>query len=324
MQRDFYPNAFPIRDDLLMLLGDRLIRCLAVFAVLSVPLMALQRDPTEPCGSAGACLQDQWAAAGYAWIVVPIVAWRVLRLVGVPNPLIHALAGTVAATLIWYAARSAWFAMHPDLDPFATPTPPWSLPLLAALLGGTVAGTLSGRIDGPPIRAWDLRGGTAIALVAAVLAGSHWQDSRADDPEVEALAAAEVTTYLPSFGGRTPTSVSGYRGGLVLTTPPDKGSKGRSATPLVPLVALVPKPAGELCNAKIGSDDPPAGTCSSQGGVTVRSYGRFRDIAVVRGDTVLFADGVDTKRLSVADARRALETAPEVPREELLDLDDPA
>lgn len=318
MIRIYFPALLLMGHYLLMLLGDRLIRCLAVFAVLAVPLMALQRDATEPCGGAAACLQDQWVAAGYAWVVLPVVAWRVLRMVDVPNPLIHALAGTIAGTLIWYAARSAWFALHPDLDPFATPAPPWNLPLLAALLGGTVAGALTGRIDGPPIRAWDLRGGTAIALVAAVLAGNHWQDSRADDPEVEALAQAEVTTYLPSLGGRTPTSVSGSSGGLVLTSPPEKGK------PVTPPVTLVPKPAGDLCDARIGSDDLPGGVCWSEGGVTVRRYGRFRDVAVVRGDTVLYADRVDSTKISVVDARRALETAPEVPREDLLKLADPA
>jgi hypothetical protein len=312
-----FPASLPMGHYLLMHFGDRLIRCLAVFAVLAVPLMALQRDATEPCGSTGACLGDQWVSAGYAWIVVPVVAWRIFRLVGVPNPLIHALAGTVAATLAWYAERSAWFALHPDLDPFATPALPWGVHLVAALVGGLVAGALTGRIDGPPIRAWDLRGGTAIALVAAIFTANHWQDSRAQDPEVEALARAEVTTYLPSFRGHTPTAVSGYHDGLVLTSSP---AKGKAATPLV---ALVPKPAGDLCDARIGSDELPAGACWSEGGVTVRRYGRFRDVAVVRGDTVLYADGVDTNLISVADIRRALETAPEVPREDLLDLVDP-
>ncbi|WP_109505231.1 hypothetical protein [Nocardioides speluncae] len=298
-----------------MLLGDRLIRCLAVFAVLAVPLMVLQRDATDPCGSAGACVREQWVAAGYAWVVVPVLAWLALRLVKVPRAVAHAVGGTVAATLVRYAARSAWFTEHPDLDPFATPATPWGVTLIAALIGGTVAGSLAGRIDGPPIRAWDLRGATALALATAVFVTGRWQDTRAHDPEVEAVARAEVTTYLPSFRGHTPTAVSGYRNGLVLTT------ETKTGKPAPPVVTLVPKPAGDLCDARIGSDDLPGGECWSEGGVTVRRYGRYRDVAVVRGNTLLYADRVDTKLLSVTDARDALRTAPEVPREKLLDLE---
>lgn len=283
-----------------MTMSLRLLRVVPVSLAVAFASWLAALDNDDYCGTVGECL-------GLALddLLVPVVALPaaalLLRLLHVPRALLHTLGALAAGGALWFAASELLHALDPDRA-YDAPMP-WP----AAMLVGVLAGAAATYVAGPgraSRRDRIGRAATPLVVVGLALAAGSAASAAERAERTEEISAVPVTRYQPEIRGVRGT---GYAlDDRVHLTYFVETAGGRSYL----TVELVPaQPGVDLCGLLVAvtADD-----CASDGTTMRRGDPDYAEIALVRGDTVLHAQGVDTTEVGAEEILTALRTAPVV------------
>ena len=257
-------------------------------------------DNNDECGTVGECL-----GLAFDDFLVPVVALplaaRLLRLLHVPRALLHALGSLTAGAALWYAASELLTALDPDRSYDALL--PWPLAVAVGVLAGAAATCVVG--PGRPSRRHRLaRAATPLAVVAVALGAGSAAAAAQDVDRIAEIAAAPVTHYQPEIRGVRGTGYATEEGVRLTYLLETQTSRAYVAVELIPS-----RPGADLCEQLQPVETP---DCVSDDTTMREGAEDYAGIAVVRGDTVLHAQGVDTTEVASEEVLEALRTAPVV------------
>jgi hypothetical protein len=283
-----------------MTVPQRLLRVVPVALTGAFASWLATLDNDDYCGTVGECL-----GLAFDDVLVPVVVLPagalLLRLLRVPRAVLHALAALAAGVALWYAASELLSALDPGRAYDAVV--PWPLAVVVGVLAGAAATYVVG--PGRPSRRDRLaRAATPLAVVALTVAAGTAAAATERADRIEEIAAAPVTHYQPEIRGVRGDGYAteqGVRLSYLVESAPGQ-------TYLV--VELVPsRPGTDLCEQL---QPVPTPDCESDGTTMREGAEDYAGIAVVRGDTVLHAQGVDTTEVAAEEVLEALRTAPVV------------
>lgn len=290
-----------------MTLQHRLLRVLPVALAGTGVVWMASLNNDDFCGTVGECIGLSLDDLVVLVLALPVAAVA-LRMSTVPRAVLHTAATAAAGFALWNTGTMLLHAVDPDR---AYDAP---LPGLVAVAVGLAAGAVATYVVGPgrPSRADRLaRVATPVALTALTLAAGVASGVAAQADRVADIAAVPVTHFQPE--------IRGVRGSGHATEDAVRLTYliGEAPGAVYVAVRLVPwGPGSDLCQELLVY---PGDDCVSDGTTLRNGPPDYRDLALVRGDTVLHAQGVDTAELGEEEVLRALEEAPVVEPEALAD-----
>jgi hypothetical protein len=285
-------------------LAGRLARVVPVAALVATAPWLATRNDAEECTNVGVCL-GQHLDQAVVWLPLLPVAWLTLRLLKVDHAALTTLAAGAYGALGWQLMRSVQHGLDPAASSDAPP------PVWAAWLVGGLAGALATVVLAAPGRGWVnvvLAVGAPLVLLGLLRPVGTWSDEQGRLERVDQVAAAPVTLYRPVISGVVPRAYPSQDGVFLSYT------IGAGAESTYPSVRLLPTAGGDLCATLADPLDP----CTSDGTTMRAGTGEYVEVAVVRGDTTLHAQSLETATLDVDTVVEALRTAPVVSADDLV------
>lgn len=278
-----------------------------VAAVLTVIVAyALGRWFATGCGNPDAkfsCLVEGLVLAVAAPVVVPLLAWPVLRAVGVRRALLTALLGPILGVALGYpihqvVAGASTLAGH---APVVSSTPESAVTAIAAALalgsGAAVATLLlSGRV-GP--RAWAIAGAVLVLALGATSLVENVQEDQALRTD---LAGADVPLVAPPPGWVIQSAYVSDAGDLRINAHPDGEVAYGEGSVDVAVTSLEPDSACAYDTCRTTPDGLVLVTSETSTDVVTRVGGAFVEV-------VSYRDGPDAENrvLEVARGLRVLD-----------------